>query len=170
MATFVIGGIWHGAGWTFAFWGALHGAATVIHRVWEKLHIRMPRLPAWLLTFLFVNVAWVFFRAKSWSAALKVLSGMAGLKGIMLPPSAAQKFAFLERHGVTFGDLFFRTVDKSTVYLLAATLLIAFFAKNSDEMADAFRPTRRTLALTAAIAIYALLNMNKVTEFLYFNF
>jgi D-alanyl-lipoteichoic acid acyltransferase DltB (MBOAT superfamily) len=37
MATFIIGGLWHGAGWTFVFWGFLHGFALVIHRAWSKL-------------------------------------------------------------------------------------------------------------------------------------
>lgn len=64
MITFLIGGIWHGAGWTFVIWGFLHGLATVIHRLWKMTNIKLPKAIAWLLTFGFVNVAWVFFRAK----------------------------------------------------------------------------------------------------------
>lgn len=79
MATFILGGIWHGAGWTFVFWGFLHGLALVIHRAWRKLGFKLWTWLAWLITFNFVNIAWVFFRAKEWDDALKVLGGMFGL-------------------------------------------------------------------------------------------
>lgn len=172
MATFVIGGIWHGAGWTFVFWGFLHGAAAVIHRIWEKLNIRMHRALAWLITFNFVNVAWVFFRARTWDDAMKVLSGMFGLNGIMLTPSAAKRFPLLAEYGVTFGDLFFRFrgFNKDAVRFLAVAVLLAFFAKNSQEMADRFTPSAKSLVFTLLVAVFALLNMSKVSEFLYFNF
>lgn len=83
MATFILGGIWHGAGWTFVFWGFLHGLALVIHRTWHKLGLKLWTWLAWLITFNFVNIAWVFFRAKEWDDALKVLSGMFGLGNII---------------------------------------------------------------------------------------
>jgi alginate O-acetyltransferase complex protein AlgI len=170
MATFLVGGIWHGAGWTFVFWGFLHGAATVLHRAWERLGIRMHHVLAWFITFNFVNVAWVFFRAKTWHAALKVLAGMAGLNGTMLSASDEQRFSFLKRWGVTFGEPFFHVIDRQSVNLLTASLLVALFAKNSDQLAAAFKPTRRSLVLIVVLAVYALLSMNKVSEFLYFNF
>ena len=47
MATFLIGGIWHGAGWTFLFWGFLHGIAIVIHRTWRKMGFKLNRFLAW---------------------------------------------------------------------------------------------------------------------------
>ena len=76
MATFIIGGIWHGAGWTFIFWGLLHGIALVIHRAWSKLDFKLWTWLAWLITFNFVNIAWVFFRAKEWADAISILESM----------------------------------------------------------------------------------------------
>lgn len=76
MATFVIGGVWHGAGWTFVFWGFLHGLALVVHRVWKQLGFGINKIVAWFITFNFVNFSWVFFRAKDWDDAFKVLNGM----------------------------------------------------------------------------------------------
>jgi len=78
MATFIIGGIWHGAGWTFVFWGFLHGIALITQRVWQQFGFRLHRVLAWFITFNFINITWVFFRAKSWEDAQKVLSGMFG--------------------------------------------------------------------------------------------
>lgn len=79
LATFVIGGLWHGAGWTFIFWGFLHGMALIIHRVWLNFGLKMWTWLAWFITFNFVNIAWIFFRAKEWDEAIKVLKGMVGL-------------------------------------------------------------------------------------------
>jgi alginate O-acetyltransferase complex protein AlgI len=77
-ATFLIGGLWHGASWMFVIWGALHGAALVLHRLWNELGFKMQPLVGWFVTFMFINVTWVFFRAESLSDATKVLSGMVG--------------------------------------------------------------------------------------------
>ena len=83
MITFVIGGIWHGAAWTFVFWGLLHGMALVIHRIWAGLGLRMWHWSAWLTTFIFINATWVFFRAKEWDDAVKVLSGMVDIRDLV---------------------------------------------------------------------------------------
>ena len=75
MATFILGGIWHGAGWTFVFWGFLHGLALVIHRTWHQLGLKLWTWLAWLITFNFVNIAWLFFRAKSGRMRLRFWVG-----------------------------------------------------------------------------------------------
>src|SRR5208337_4740505 len=74
--TFLLCGIWHGAGWNFILWGCLHGCALIAYRIWTKTGIRMPKLLAWFVTFNFINVCWVFFRAQDMGSAIKVLRGM----------------------------------------------------------------------------------------------
>ncbi len=58
---FLIGGFWHGAGWTFIIWGLLHGIALSVHRAYShaarKFHFTMPKILAWLITFNFINLA-----------------------------------------------------------------------------------------------------------------
>lgn len=77
-ATMLVSGLWHGAAWTFVFWGALHGAAQVLQRLWNKYvtHIKMGKILKVLLCFMFVNLAWVFFRAPDFTTAFKVIVGM----------------------------------------------------------------------------------------------
>ena len=132
MATFLIGGLWHGAGWTFVFWGFLHGAALIICRAWKKLGLRMPNVIAWLVTFNFVNIAWVFFRAKTWSDAIRVLRGMAGFSGVALPEEWAQTLHSLTNYGVQF--LPWKRVMEGTrdswLFIFGA-LFICLFFKNS---------------------------------------
>ena len=94
MVTMLLGGLWHGAAWTFVFWGGLHGAFIVVNHGWRAVKRRfdLDQAPptAWrrtasrLLTFLAVVVAWTFFRAESFSDAIAVLSGMAGLNGLAI--------------------------------------------------------------------------------------
>ncbi len=83
MLTMVLGGLWHGAGWTFVIWGALHGGCLIINHLWRAgfgtAARPAARFAAWALTFLVVTVGWVFFRAASASAAMAMLAAMAGL-------------------------------------------------------------------------------------------
>ena len=97
MVTMLLGGLWHGAGWTFVVWGGLHGLYLMLHRAWRRSAERwcpgggpvwaaafMTPL-AWVATFLGVVIAWVFFRAPDLPSALSILRGMAGLHGAQLP-------------------------------------------------------------------------------------
>lgn len=74
LLTMLLGGLWHGAGWNFVFWGALHGAALCIHRGWRTLGFRLPRLAGQCLTLLFVALAWVPFRAVDAATTRSMLS------------------------------------------------------------------------------------------------
>ena len=75
--TFLIGGIWHGAGWTFVVWGALHGLALSVCQLWKKLcPFRIPRPIGWLLTMLFVHFAWIYFRAPDFASANRMVASM----------------------------------------------------------------------------------------------
>jgi len=82
VATMLLGGLWHGASWTFVAWGGLHGIALAANHVWENAGFRLPRAAAWLLTLLFVMAGWVLFRADSFIIAGGVLGSMLGLHGI----------------------------------------------------------------------------------------
>ncbi len=101
MATMLLGGLWHGAGWTFVIWGGLHGLYLMINHGWREFKTRMgwrdggrlAKLGAGALTFLAVVVAWVFFRADSFTSAQSILTGMAGMNGVSLPSSLETRLA-----------------------------------------------------------------------------
>jgi alginate O-acetyltransferase complex protein AlgI len=80
-ATMTLGGLWHGAGLTFVAWGAAHGFILGLGVLWRKAGWSMPSLLGWALTFLFVMMTWVLFRATSFEAALRVYEGLLGLGG-----------------------------------------------------------------------------------------
>jgi alginate O-acetyltransferase complex protein AlgI len=83
LITMLLGGLWHGASWTFVFWGFLHGSALMVHRLWNPrrgaARSLMGSLAGWLVTFLFVNFAWIFFRARDFETAWTVVRKIAGL-------------------------------------------------------------------------------------------
>lgn len=171
MATFLIGGLWHGAGWNFIVWGFLHGIAMVISGLWKRNKFPMNKVFAWFITFNFINATWVFFRAKTWDDAIKVLRGMCGLTEIRLPSFLAGKLSFLHDRGITFGEnLVVIKAEGYTVWMLAAALVAVLVLKNSNEMVGRFRPDWRSAAFAAIVATYTIFNLSKVTQFIYFQF
>ena len=96
MITMLLGGLWHGAKWTFIVWGGLHGLALVIHKLFlewklrkygDKNHTnRVWNVISWLLTFGYVSFCWIWFRADSFDKVILILKRMAGCNtGIIQP-------------------------------------------------------------------------------------
>jgi alginate O-acetyltransferase complex protein AlgI len=170
MATFVIGGIWHGAGWTFIFWGFLHGVAIVIHRIWRQFNFELNQVIAWILTFNFVNLGWIFFRAREWKDAIKVLKGMFGFEGIVLPHKIESLLGGLSLQGVRFGDPLVVIGATNMIYIqLAMALGIALMLKSS-QFSLKLRTSFIGMMFSAVIFFVALTYMGGASEFLYFNF
>ncbi|MEE2923767.1 MAG: MBOAT family protein [bacterium] len=171
MATFVIGGIWHGAGWTFIFWGFLHGLALVIQRFWNQLGCKLNTIFGWIITFNFVNIAWIFFRATEWGDAIKVLKGMFGLSGITLPPALSKHLAYLNQYGIEFtlsgSNIGLKTYTPLLI-LVGLILVIAF--KNSMEHKDNFKSSTINFILTILLFLISVGGISEFSEFLYFNF
>ena len=197
MLTMLLGGLWHGAGWTFVIWGGLHGLYLVLHQVWDRLAAKAAFRAArgWVVfsravTFGAVMLGWVFFRAPDTGTALGVLAAMAGRNGISLPSGMA-KFQGLwhalglraEYHGIATVD-----VGGPGLPMLAAAILIAFLAPNTQEIFDHYEPCSDRIfqlqgkrsfrwrpapgwSLVFVLLFFScLLSMNRVTEFLYFQF
>ncbi len=96
--TMVLGGLWHGANWTFILWGLWHGTILVIERLLGGRGDRSPypRLLAWPITILLVMIGWVMFRAHTVGEAFNVYEGMAGLNGLGVTAEFAWKIKGLE--------------------------------------------------------------------------
>jgi D-alanyl-lipoteichoic acid acyltransferase DltB (MBOAT superfamily) len=171
LATFVIGGLWHGAGWTFIFWGFLHGMALIIHRVWTNLGFKMYTWLAWFITFNFVNIAWIFFRAKNWEDAIKVLKGMVGLSGVVISDKLLYKIKFFKSFIIENPTLFGKLIFGSTTFtFIIYGLLLSLILKNTIEWSKKVKYDYKMLVFLIILTIGTLFNMSKVTEFLYFNF
>jgi alginate O-acetyltransferase complex protein AlgI len=177
MITMILGGFWHGAGWTFVVWGTLHGLYLMINHLWRALRghvggdfgwsVTLERHLGRALTFVAVVVAWVFFRSEDVGSAVQMLFAMAGNNGV----------ARLE------------SLDSAALLIVTALLAIAWLAPNTQELtgyvgpegaheaSESHRlpPIRWQLSARWAMAVgclfgSALMLMSKVSEFIYFQF
>jgi D-alanyl-lipoteichoic acid acyltransferase DltB (MBOAT superfamily) len=166
MLTMLLGGLWHGAGWTFVLWGGLHGLYLVVHHAWrERFPNAQPRWWHWPLTFLLVMLAWVPFRAPDMAVTQDVLSGLTGLHGLGLPYQ-------LGGQGIRWLSL-----DTPGLFILPLAMLLAFYAPNTQELFARgqaarwrWQPSTRWALGCAALLTVCLFSMNRSTEFLYFQF
>ena len=92
--TFLIAGLWHGASWMFLIFGGLHGVALVVNNYWKRLKLKINKILAWIITFNFVNITFIFFRAHDLNDASRVLSSMFSLDNIVLPKALEGKLFF----------------------------------------------------------------------------
>lgn len=180
LATMLLGGIWHGAGWNFLIWGLLHGLYLCINHGWRELsseswrQLWLWRAFSWLLTFSAVMLAWVFFRAPTFDGALNFLTRLitdSGTQGLSQLPDSLD----------------------SSLYLLPAAALIAWCLPNSRQWFHRYRPglqgkqalslalpafwanqafrlNRRWLVLSSLLLVCGILALAQVSEFLYFQF
>jgi len=165
LATFLLGGLWHGAAWTFVIWGFLHGLAMIVCRGWQRRGMRLPRPLAWALTFLFVTVSWVFFRATSGEDAVLMLRAMAGINAV----PAAQALAWLGGVETTLAGML-SLPPSWTLVPAAIGLIVVWLRANSNAMVLRFHPTFANGAFTALALPLCVLQLARVTPFLYFNF
>jgi D-alanyl-lipoteichoic acid acyltransferase DltB (MBOAT superfamily) len=170
LLTFLVSGIWHGAGWTFVVWGLLHGGALILHDIWKKYGFNMPIILAWLLTFNFLNVTRVFFRADNISEGLHILKTMI-FGSIILPLGVEKSLGFLRQHGVEFGNYLghLDTNRWALIGLFVAFVIILSF-KSSSELMEQMQPNKKNLLFTALLLIVALTYLDREIQFYYFIF
>lgn len=150
LITMLLAGLWHGAGWTFIFWGGLHGVYICINHLWRKAGKSLPKPAGWLVTFLAVNIAWVFFRAANFDTAFAILAAMMGMTadGILT-------------------DIF------STKWMLIVASLVgvcAVFPGIQKWEPKYFRANYKWLIFLLLLFFYTFRDCMKASEFLYFQF
>ena len=172
LIVFLASGLWHGAGWTFLVWGGLHGLGQIIERAWGKSRERLPKLLRWALTFAFVSVAWVFFRAPGVSQALTLLK--TAVTADFRPPAdwlMADVFAKeAEALGMVFPALRAWTAPALTFGLFAAAMLAALWPRNTVRQMDGFKPAAWRAVVLALLMAWSVLSFTGVTTFIYSNF
>lgn len=154
MATMLLGGLWHGAGWTYVLWGGLHGLYLGINHAWRSLRTRLgskPEVPlsksmhalSVLITFLAVVAAWVVFRSDNLRTAVALLKAMLGLNGFILPDAWLLEWGgfgqWLSAHGVSFGSTN-NLIISDAIIGIGISLLIVWFTPNTQQIMAIFKP------------------------------
>ena len=148
VATMLLGGLWHGAAWTFVAWGGLHGLGLAMNGAWARAGRRTPPALGWALTLLFVILTWVLFRAPDFATALRVYAGMAGLNG-------------------------WGAVRIEAQWLLVAAAALALLGPTSQQIALERLRANRWVAVASGAALAGLLLLaggRVPNEFIYFQF
>jgi D-alanyl-lipoteichoic acid acyltransferase DltB (MBOAT superfamily) len=154
MITMLIGGLWHGAGWTFVLWGGLHGCYLVINHGWRKLFgnnkSKLTSIVGWGITQITVVIAWVPFRAETLYGTKNIISGMLGLNGYEISPNISGKIGSLEgwflEHGGIYQDMLSgaamaTNMNVSEVLLFILLLAsIAYLLPNTQQIMGRYKP------------------------------
>lgn len=168
LATFLVSGLWHGASWTFVFWGGIHGIAQIIENFFSRPLTRLrSRKPGKLLSILFVfcfcNFAWIFFRAGTFAEALYILTHM--FQGIRQPlPYLTSGFAQLGLHPLKLLYLF---------GFIAVLAVYDFLHQDKDRIQDLL--SRRkwlewSVYLVMGLLVVFFSQKGVAAEFVYFQF
>ena len=170
---FLVSGLWHGANWTFIFWGFLHGIGNALTRMfrkqWESMHVVLQ----WAFTFLFVNITWIFFRADSISQAFTFIKRILKFQNLNLHAAFLQTFQLKEfyliySHIPVLNKIMASIRGSDALILLGGMLFLCLNFKNNQEMN--FRPTTKMAAVTVLCLVWGIFTLSGVSEFLYFNF
>lgn len=168
IAVFLISGIWHGTGLTFLVWGMMHGIAMVLNRIFKTEYRKIPKIIQWGLTFVFVNITWVFFRAESITDALNMIKQVF-VGGWSFTVNAELTETLLQPTFISIANRISGLPIALVVFYVSA-LLAVLLLKNSNEKLNTFKPNFVTLAWTYLLLILSVLSVSGVSTFLYSNF
>ena len=170
---FLVSGIWHGAGWTFIVWGLLHGVIRVIERmVGEKNLAKIPVILRRVLTFVMVNVTWVFFRAPNLNAAMQMLKTAWGLPTRLPGNLLGADMLATEQRALLYLFPHMEEIWGSAVILafLLVGLVVTQLRHNCQRQLKHFYPTWQKTVITVVLLTLSLLSFTGVSTFLYVNF
>lgn len=197
IVTMLLGGLWHGASWTFVLWGGVHGFFLAVNHAWRKLFSRSTRIPSslpkvvgWGVTSVSVVFAWVLFRAGTLREAMDVYRGMLGMNGIALPVPLAGRVHFLPAWlRIEFIGIWNESIPagmsatEGIGLVILCTVLSLILPNTADLIGTEIRLDqgnsagqmplfrRRKLAFGLGVLfVVSILSLHRVTRFIYFQF
>lgn len=174
MVVFLVSGLWHGANWTFILWGGLHGAFSIITKHYRKFFDNLHPALNWIITFSFVNVTWVLFRADSLSNAALFIKQILSLNFSGLRQEIISCFNLAEFQFFFEKILYWNIFNRYNYIFFLLFLTVICFAilgsQNSYEKMKSFIPSASKCIVTVFLTIWCVLSFTGISTFLYFNF
>lgn len=175
LIVFFVSGLWHGASWLFILWGVMHGIAMVVYRVGKKFFDKIPRPVTGLFTFVFVSLAWVFFRAEYFEQAVSlILHTVRGGSGNV---SAVLSDALFGKTIVeTVLNKFIQAGSVAAIeqfLTLAWTILgmmFCFLLPSSHEMVEKHSDSKLYKVVLVLCAAWCVVRFSQFSSFIYYNF
>ena len=149
--TFLISGLWHGASYLYVIFGVLNGLAMMIHRLWTRSNRKMPHFAGVITTFLFFTLTLIFFHSRDFAESKRIFCGLVNFDKTLFTG-------------------FFEDVSRNNLFLVIAAVVIIFFFPPANSFREKFKPTLFNFLVTLLLLTASLLELNKVSPFIYFNF
>lgn len=156
-AVFLVSGIWHGAGWTFIIWGICHGIGVIIHRIWKKHGFELPTVVAWFITFFFVNLLWVLFRADNLGEAWVIIRSMFDNFNLTLTPAYTSHLPSV-------------LPNTANMLILFGAITLGLFGPTAYQVLTEYKAVRLKQITIVICFVVGVLFLSRVVTFLYFNF
>lgn len=180
---FLVSGLWHGANWTFLFWGVLHGVCMVVEKVIKDMRGERGKLSPivekikdilqWMVTFIIINIAWVFFRAESMVQAKKFLEHLFS-GGWQLSEKITEYVLDLIEIRVIMRLGLAQFFELHCTFIIIVGLIIpvllCVFMKNTEERIKNFKYSFFKGVITVVLMIWCIVSLSSISEFLYFEF
>ncbi|WP_297604917.1 MBOAT family O-acyltransferase [uncultured Alistipes sp.] len=157
LIVFFVSGLWHGAGWTFILWGCAHGIGVVINRIWRKAGYVMPKLMAIFITFFFVNILWVLFRAHNMDQAQMIIRSMFDNFDLTLSPEFRSRLWSIFPNRVNF-------------VLLLIAIAFSFFGPTAYQYMTEKKNYVAKSIIIIVLFVASIFLLSRISTFLYFNF
>jgi len=169
LITMFLGGLWHGASWTFVVWGTLHGLMIVINTAWNKIinntqytfrNSRSYSFSMLFVTFFSISITWIFFRAESFDGAFNLLQAVLGINGISLPERYLLQYPeisqILINTGIQFGELT-TWPGRNLIFILLLITVAIFVTPNTQEIFKKYNPViwDKEYVLASPTTVYA---------------
>ena len=173
---FLVSGLWHGAATHFVLWGAIHGIGIVISKLISPVSTKVPKFIRWMTTFVFVNLAWVFFRADDTTVALDMLRQL--FTGGFVPLNSALIAACIPTECQLLQWIILKVAPDFTYYsgciiwilLVMIAMYFSAYSKTTRERCDMLKVSGKKVAVTVILFTWSILSLSEVAEFIYVNF
>lgn len=154
---FFISGFWHGAGWTFIIWGVCHGFGVMIRRAWRKRGFSMPSWLGMFITFFFINILWVLFRADNLHEAWVIIRSMFDNHELYLTEAYTSHLPSI-------------MPNMANMLILFAAMILGVFGPTAYQFMTEYRHTTVKQVAIVISFVVGTLFISRVVTFLYFNF
>ena len=175
LIVFLISGLWHGAEWSFVIWGLMHGIAMLISRFLKERSISINKVLGSITTFIFVNVAWVFFRAADTSEAITLIKKLSAGGWTGISPNINESFSkvvevsVIQRLSIALGMEIYEGAF-AIIAIVIIMLITLIPRKNTKALSDEMIPNKKNTLVTAILFVWCLCSFSGVTNYIYWNF
>lgn len=173
LIVFIVSGLWHGAAWTFIVWGLLHGIFSIITRHFKNFFKKLHPAFSWLVTFLFINLTWVIFRADTLLDALQFFKNLLSFNFGGISQDILNCFQLREITtplNILFPTLLINYPKIILIVYFIISLYIVLNCQTTVEKMKKFKPTVMNCVMLAILLLWCIVSFTSISTFLYFNF